>query len=62
MDIEFDENDMLTYKGIYTGISREQMFDLQSNHAIDITNYLEEMYKKSLVYIRDQKIDLILRK
>lgn len=62
MDIEFDENGIITYKGIYTGISREQMFDLQSNHAIDISNYLEKLYRESIVYIRDQKIDLILGK
>ena len=61
MDVEFDENGMLTYKGVYIGISQEQIFDLQ-NYGIDAMNYVEEMYKNSTVYIRDHKIDLILRK
>ena len=55
MDVEFDENGMLTYKGI----SQEQIFDLQ-NYGIDAINYIEEMYRNSIVYIRDHKIELIL--
>jgi len=41
------------------GISQEQIFDLQ-NYGIDVMNYIEEMYRNSIVYIRDHKIELIL--
>ena len=61
MDVEFDKHNKLIYKGIKFEITREQIFDLQ-NYGIDSMNYIEEMYKKSIVYIRDQKIDLILKK
>jgi hypothetical protein len=61
MDVEFDENGMLTYKGIYIGISQEQIFDLQ-NYGIDATNYIEKMYSERIDVIRDKKIDLILKK
>jgi|JI10StandDraft_1071094.scaffolds.fasta_scaffold1789646_2 hypothetical protein len=59
MDVEFDKNGMLIYKGVYMGISQEQIFDLQ-NYVIDVMNYIEEMYSNSIVYIRDHKIELIL--
>lgn len=61
MDVEFDENGMLTYKGVYIGISQEQIFDLQ-NYGIDAINYIEQMYNERIDVIRDKKIDLILRK
>lgn len=61
MDVEFDENGMLTYKGVYIGISQEQIFDLQ-NYGIDVINYVEKMYNERIDVIRDKKIDLILKK
>jgi hypothetical protein len=61
MDVEFDENGMLTYKGVYIGISQEQIFDLQ-NYGIDAINYVEKMYNERIDVIRDKKIDLILKK
>ena len=60
MDIEFKDNELI-YKGIPTCITREQVYDLQ-NHGIDVMNYLEDMYRNSIVIIRDTKIDLILGK
>ena len=61
MDVEFYENGMLTYKGVYIGISQEQIFDLQ-NYGIDAINYVEKMYNERIDVIRDKKIDLILKK
>ena len=61
MDIEFDKNNRLIYKGVEMYLTREQICDLQIN-GIDPIYYVEEMYKKSTVYIRDYKIDLILGK
>lgn len=61
MDVEFDKNGMLTYKGVYMGISQEQIFDLQ-NYGIDAINYVEKMYSERIDVIRDKKIDLILKK
>ena len=61
MDVEFDENGMLTYKGVYIGISQEQIFDLQY-YGIDAINYVEKMYNERIDVIRDKKIDLILKK
>lgn len=61
MDVEFDENGILTYKGVYIGISQEQIFDLQ-NYGIDAINYIEQMYNERIDVIRDRKIDLILKK
>lgn len=57
----FDKNNNIIYKGFKTGITREQMYNLQDN-GIDVQNYLEEIYKLNLSYIRDKKIDLILSK
>lgn len=61
MEVEFDENGMLTYKGVYIGISQEQIFDLQ-NYGIDAINYIEQMYNERIDVITDKKIDLILKK
>lgn len=60
MYVEFKDEELI-YKGIPTGIKREQVYDLQ-NHGIDVMNYLEDIYKNSIVIIRDVKIDLILGK
>jgi len=61
MDVEFDENGRLIYKGVKFETTLEEILDLQ-NYGIDAMNYIEEIYKTSTVYIRDMKIDLILRK
>lgn len=61
MSVEFDKNGMIIYKGVYIGISQEQIFDLQ-NYGIDAINYIEQMYNERIDVIRDKKIDLILRK
>ena len=61
MDVEFDENDRLIYKGVKFETTKEQIYHLQ-DYGVDAMNYIEEMYKKSTIYIRDQKIDLILKK
>ncbi len=61
MDIEFDKNNRLIYKGVKMDLTREQIYDLQIN-GIDAIYYVEDMYKKSKVYIRDKKIELILKK
>ena len=50
MDIEFDKNNRLIYKGIKIDLTREQIYDLQSN-GIDAMNYIQDMYKKSIVII-----------
>lgn len=61
MDVEFDENNELIYKGVKFGTTREQIFDLQ-NYGIDAMNYIEKMYNERIDVIRDKKIDLILKK
>jgi hypothetical protein len=43
------------------GVTREQLQDLDMM-SIDYSFYLEEMYKKSTVYLRDKKLNEILSK
>ena len=61
MDVEFDENGMLTYKGIKLDITQQQIFEVQ-DLGMDPMYYIEKMYSERIDVIRDKKIDLILKK
>jgi hypothetical protein len=59
--IEFDKNHNVVCEGITLPLTREQIMDLQM-YGYDPQNTIEEFYRNSKSYIRDQKIDLILKK
>jgi hypothetical protein len=59
--IEFDKNHNVVCEGITLPLTREQIMDIQS-YGYDAQNVIEDFYRKSKAYIRDQKIDLILKK
>jgi len=59
--IEFDKNNYVICEGITLPLTREQVMDLQM-YGYDPQNTIEEFYRNSKAYIRDQKIDLILKK
>jgi hypothetical protein len=59
--IEFDKNHNVVCEGITLPLTREQIMDMQS-YGYDAQNVIEDFYRKSKAYIRDQKIDLILKK
>ena len=61
MKIEFDKNHNVVCEGITLPLTREQIMDIQS-YGYDAQNVIEDFYRKSKAYIRDQKIDLILKK
>ncbi len=61
MKIEFDKNHNVVCEGITLPLTREQIMDMQS-YGYDAQNVIEDFYRKSKAYIRDQKIDLILKK
>lgn len=61
MDVEFDKDNRLIYKGIKFETTKEHIFDLQ-NYGIDAINYIEQIYNERIDVIRDKKIDLILGK
>jgi hypothetical protein len=59
--IEFDKNGYIICEGITLPLTREQIMDMQS-YGYYAQNVIEDFYRKSKAYIRDQKIDLILKK
>jgi hypothetical protein len=59
--IDFDKNGYVICEGITLPLTREQIMDMQS-YGYDAQNVIEDFYRKSKAYIRDQKIDLILKK
>jgi hypothetical protein len=59
--IDFDKNGYVICEGITLPLTREQIMDMQS-YGYDAQNVIEDFYRKSTAYIRDQKIDLILKK
>ncbi len=61
MKIEFDKNNYVVCEGITLSLTREQVMDLQM-YGYDPQNTIEEFYRNSKAYIRDQKIDLLLKK
>ena len=61
MKIDFDKNGYVICEGITLPLTREQIMDMQS-YGYDAQNVIEDFYRKSKAYIRDQKIDLILKK
>ena len=61
MKIEFDKNHYVVCEGITLPLRREQIMDMQS-YGYDAKNVIEDFYRNSKSYIRDQKIDLILKK
>lgn len=61
MKIEFDKNHYVVCEGITLPLTREQIMDMQS-YGYDAQNVIEDFYRKSKAYVRDQKIDLILKK
>ena len=61
MKIEFDKNNYVVCEGITLPLTREQIMDMQS-YGYDAQNVIEDFYRKSKAYIREQKIDLILKK
>jgi hypothetical protein len=58
--IEFDKNNYVVCEGITLSLTREQVMDLQM-YGYDPQNTIEEFYRNSKAYIRDQKIDLLLK-
>lgn len=60
MKIEFDDNHMVVCNGITLPLTREQIMDLQK-YGYDPQNTIEKIYRNSLAYIRDQKIDKLLK-
>lgn len=54
-------NFKVIYKDIETDITMEGFYDA-IHQGIDIFSYLEEMYKKSTVYLRDKKLNELLSK
>ena len=61
MKIEFDKNNNVVCEGITLPLTREQIMNLQM-YGYDPQNTIEKYYRNSKSYIRDQKIDLILKK
>lgn len=61
MKIEFDKNHYVVCEGITLPLTRENIMDLQM-YGYDAQNVIEDFYRKSTAYVRDQKIDLILKK
>lgn len=61
MKIEFDKNHYVVCEGITLPLTREQIMDMQS-YGYDAQSVIEDFYRKSTAYVRDQKIDLILKK
>lgn len=61
MKIEFDKNHYVVCEGITLPLRREQIMDMQS-YGYDAQNVIEDFYRSSKAYVRDQKIDLILKK
>lgn len=61
MKIDFDKNGYVICEGVTLPLTREQIMDMQS-YGYDAQNVIEDFYRKSKAYVRDQKIDLILKK
>ena len=61
MKIEFDKNGYVVCEGVTLPLTREQIMDMQT-YGYDPQNVIEDFYRKSKAYIRDQKIDLLLKK
>ena len=57
MKVDFDKNGYLICEGITLPLTRENIMDLR----YDAQNVIEDFYRKSTAYVRDQKIDLILK-
>lgn len=60
MEIDFDKNGYVTCNGYRLQLTREQVMDLQM-YGYDPQNLIEEIYKKDIACIRDQKIDGLLK-
>jgi hypothetical protein len=61
MKIEFDKNGYVVCEGVTLPLKREQIMDMQS-YGYDAQNVIEDFYRNSKAYVRDKKIDLILKK
>jgi hypothetical protein len=59
--IDFDKNGYVICEGITLPLTREQIMDMQS-YGYDAQNVIEDFYRNSKAYVRDKKIDLILKK
>ena len=56
-----DKTGKVLYKGIDIGIHRETISDLHIGLGIEVSDdYIEELYSKNIIIIRDKKIDEIL--
>jgi hypothetical protein len=60
MKIEFDKNGYVVCEGVTLPLTREQIMDMQT-YGYDAQNVIEDFYRKSTAYVRDKKIDLILK-
>ncbi len=60
MKIEFDDNHMVVCEGITLPLSKEQIMDLQK-YGYDPQSVIEDYYRNSKAYVRDQKIDKLLK-
>ena len=59
MEIDFDKNGYVICGGITLPLTRENIMNLQM-YGYDPQNTIEEYYRNSKAYIRDQKIDKLL--
>lgn len=50
----------INYNGIKIKISSEFFHDINSQYGIDYERIIEDIYRKEVAKIRDQRIDMIL--
>ena len=60
MKIEFDKNNYVVCEGITLPLTREQIMDMQS-YGYDAQNVIEDFYRNNKAYVREQKIDFLLK-
>ncbi len=53
-------NNVIYYKGVYTGLTREDVQDYIINTGMDPIDIVILFYNKNISVIRDKKIDEIL--
>jgi hypothetical protein len=58
--IEFDKNNYVVCEGITLPLTREQIMDMQS-YGYDAQNVIEDFYRNNKAYVREQKIDFLLK-
>lgn len=59
-DISFSTDGYVMYKGIVLSVTREQIFDYQSQTGLDGIMLVEWAYENNISVIRDKRIEEIL--